>query len=44
MYTYRNKLITSGGTSPALAIIGALSVIAAAMVRTTLPMFLAMII
>lgn len=44
MYTYRNSLVAKGGTSPALAIIGALIVIAAALVRTTLPMFLAMII
>ena len=43
MYTYRNKLVTRGGTSPALAIIGALIVVIAALIRTTLPMFLAMI-
>ena len=40
MYTYRNKLISSGGTSPAFAIIGAAILVVAALIRTTLPMLI----
>ncbi len=41
MQTYRNKLITNGGTSPALAVIGAMICILAYVIRSTLPMFIA---
>lgn len=41
MYTYRNRLIAKGGTSPALAIVGVIIFAAASLIRTTLPMILA---
>lgn len=43
MFTYRNKLVSGGGTSPALAIIGAAIFIIAALIRTTLPMLLSIL-
>ncbi|MBQ2759631.1 MAG: DUF2628 domain-containing protein [Clostridia bacterium] len=44
MYTYRSSLVSNGGTSPALAIVGVMIIVIAALVRSTLPMFIAMLI
>lgn len=44
MYTYRNKLVTNGGTSTALTIIGAIILVTAAVVRNVLPMYLSMLV
>ena len=44
MYTYRNALVSNGGTSPALAILGAAILIVATLIRTFLPTILSLLV